>query len=96
MPIEACFKLEKFVEKCPSNLSGADFYALTNRARQHALKRLIRTSQTETIKTIKNTSSCLTVEDFDQSLIDFQPTLSEKAFLEYEKYFEKYSGTIKK
>jgi len=69
MPIDADFSAEQFVQKCPSHLSGADFYALTSRARRQALRRLIRECQ-----------SADTV------------TLSEQAFLEYEKYFEKYSG----
>jgi SpoVK/Ycf46/Vps4 family AAA+-type ATPase len=96
MPIDADFSAEQFVQKCPSHLSGADFYALTSRARQQALRRLISECQSADTTSSTVSDTCLTVDDFDQSLVDFQPTLSEQAFLEYEKYFEKYSGNSDK
>lgn len=91
--------MEKFIANCPSHLSGADFYALTNKARQSALKRLI--GEFEQMKRDQETKLCadeealkvsLTGSDFEQALICFQPTLSEQAFLDYEKYFQKYSS----
>jgi peroxin-6 len=93
LPLDPQFSIENFVEKCLTNLSGADFYALTNRARQHALKRLINHFES-------NQNSCLndeniivlTQQDFDYALIDFQPTLSEATLLDYEKYFNNYSN----
>lgn len=94
--------MEKFIANCPSHLSGADFYALTNKARQNALKRLI--SEFELMKRDQESELCaddetlevsLTGSDFEQALIGFQPTLSEQAFLEYEKYFQKYSSDNK-
>ena len=97
MPIDKDFDVEKFVEKCPVNLSGADFYALTNRARQHALKRLIEHCEEIKIGDYDANEECfLNEEDFNYSLVDFQPTLNEAAFLEYEKYFQKYSSGNKK
>lgn len=94
LPIEKEFDLTAFIDKCPTNLSGADFYALTNKARQHALKRVI--ADYESNKTTENTAAnndvCLKQEDFNYALVGFQPTLSETAFAEYEKYFKDYSN----
>lgn len=87
--------MDDFINKCPSNLSGADFYALTNRARQHALKRLIRISETQSTHELDDNEYSLNEEDFEYSLVGFQPTLNEQAFLEYEKYFKKYSANNK-
>ena len=88
--------MEKFIENCPGHLSGADFYALTNKARQNALKRLIGefelTPRNEKNEVIKKVEVSLTGSDFAKALIGFQPTLSEQAFVEYEKYFKKYSS----
>ena len=41
LPIDPSFSADEFIQSCPTNLSGADFYSITNRARQAALKRLI-------------------------------------------------------
>jgi SpoVK/Ycf46/Vps4 family AAA+-type ATPase len=87
------FKPEEFIKICPLNLSGADFYSIANRARQQALKRLIN-SQEESggLARLEENQIYLNDEDFGNSLIGFQPTLSESALLEYEKYFHSYSN----
>ena len=90
--IDGEFGLESFIQKCPSNLSGADFYALTNRARQHALKRLIQKCEQTPGLNLTEESIFLNELDFNHALQDFQPTLSEAAFKEYEKYFRNYSN----
>jgi hypothetical protein len=79
------------------NLSGADFYAITNKARQHALKRLIAILESQESNDTRPTkfdeSGILLVEeDFNFALVDFQPTLNETAMQNYEKYFNSYSN----
>jgi hypothetical protein len=95
LPVNADFDAEKFIKSCPSNLSGADFYALTNRARQNALKRLIEKlegKKNEPLELIETDDDIFLDDcDFEKALVGFQPTLSESAFLEYEKYFKNYS-----
>lgn len=88
------FDLEKFVEKCPKNLSGADFYAIGNRARKNTLKRLILKMEeaSDESEKINNEDILITEEDFKESLNGFNPTLSEKEVQEYEKYFTRYQN----
>jgi hypothetical protein len=80
-------------------LSGADFYAITNKARQHALKRLIgiietgESSQDGAAATKLDESGIVLVEaDFAFTLVDLKPTLNEAAMQSYEKYFNSYSN----
>lgn len=106
LPIAKEFQDEEFIKmKCPLNLTGADFYSITNKARQLALKRLISNLEESSSSTSTTTNNielngdniCLIEEDFLQALDEFQPTLNEKELEEYELYFQKYSNkqTIK-
>ncbi len=93
LPVDSQFNSESFVkEKCPLNLTGADFYAITNKARQHALKRIIRN---ELIENFDESLIVLNETDFQNAVESFQPSLSEKTLLEYEKYFNNYSNRNK-
>ena len=92
MPLDPNFNPEEFVKSCPTNLSGADFYSITNKARQEALKRLINYQEENNLPVIDQDLIFLNENDFKRSLIGFQPTLSESALLEYEKYFHSYSN----
>jgi peroxin-6 len=103
LPVDSTFKVEKFVEKCPLYLSGADFMAITSRARYAALKRLIKlkserkTGQVEDFlndndNERETNAILLTDYDFLQALDDFQPTLNEQTLVEYEKYFYQFSN----
>jgi peroxin-6 len=92
--VDPGFNIDRFVEKCPANMSGADFYSITNKARQHALKRLIGIMESGG-HVADATDVLLTEQDFDASLLDFQPTLTESAMLTYEKYFNSYSNRDK-
>ena len=91
MPVDSNFNFEEFVKKCPSNLSGADFFAITNKSRQEALKRII-TNCEEGQMNSKEQEIFITNEDFDKSLKGLRPTLSESALEEYKKYFKNYSN----
>jgi peroxin-6 len=87
------FNIESYIKNCPLNLSGADFYSITNKARQHALKRLIMLIENnQENKTLENQMIVLNEQDFNNALIDFKPTLNEQALLEYEKFFISFSN----
>ena len=97
MPIDAEFRSDEFVlNECPSGLSGADFYAITNRARQNALRRLICRLEESSEKDKKKEENDNDVElvithaDFVQALDGFRPTLGEQALVDYEKYFQNF------
>ena len=92
MPIDSNFNSDEFIKSCPLNLSGADFYSVTNKARQEALKRLINFQEANQLTSIEDDKIVLIEEDFKRSLIGFQPTLSESTLLEYKKYFHSYSN----
>ena len=92
MPVDSDFDPEEFIRSCPLNLTGADFYAIGNRARQETLKRLIQSNEESSWTNLEENRINLNSEDFKRSLIGFQPTLSEPALLEYEKYFQNYSN----
>jgi hypothetical protein len=84
--------IENFIDLCPGNLTGADFYAITNRARQHALRRIINVLESQDgnvndFNEIIEISEC----DFLKVLDSFVPTLNDSTLLDYEKYFIKYS-----
>jgi len=83
------------LKACPNNLTGADFYALTNRARKNALKRIIEHFEENNLCFNDNVLDDLitvTEKDFLEGLVDFRPTLSESELNDYEKYFEKISN----
>ncbi|CAF0986589.1 unnamed protein product [Brachionus calyciflorus] len=88
LPIDSKFDQEKYVlEKCPCNLSGADFYAITNKARQNAIKRIILSSECNEIN-----DEIINEEDFMKALDNFSANLSDQELLEYENYFTKFSN----
>lgn len=93
------FQLEEFVKNCPPNLSGADFYSITNRARKICLKRLIesqnRMSQSKITSDNANELIYLNQEDFNGALVNFRPTLNEHELVNYERYFNNLKNVIK-
>ena len=92
MPVDSSFNPDEFIKVCPLNLSGADLYSITNKARKEALKRLIMQQEANQLTSIGDSQIFLIEEDFKNSIIGFQPTLSESALVEYEKYFQSYSN----
>lgn len=95
LPIDVKFNSEQFVrDKCPLNLTGADFYSITSKARQHALKRLIQVYELN-MNNFDDSLIVLNEKDFIDSLEHFQPSLSEQTLLEYEQYFNNYSNKNK-
>ena len=94
MPIDPQFNADEYIKKCPTNLSGADFYSITNRARLHALKRLIH-SQENSSEKLGEELVFINEQDFNDTLIGFQPTLNEVELKDYEKYFLSYSNKNK-
>ena len=90
------FQIEEFIKNCPPNLSGADFYSITNRARKICLKRLIE-SQSQSKITLDATNDLIYLkqEDFNGALVNFRPTLNEHELVNYEKYFNNLKNVIK-
>ena len=78
-------------------MSGADFYAISNKTRQHALKRLINVYEKSETNEFNEENDCfnevvLNDQDFNAALVEFQPTLNEAAMTSYEKYFNSFSN----
>lgn len=86
--IDKSFSIDEFIDKCPENMTGADFYSVTNKARQNALKRLIGRFN----DSLKDNEIIIIEDDFNKSLTNFVPTLTKEMLKEYEKYFYKYSS----
>jgi len=95
LPIDKEFNIESFVaDKCPANLTGADFFAITNKARQYAIKRLIQTYETN-LSDLNESLICLNENDFVSAIEEFQPSLSEQMLRDYDVYFKNYSNKNK-
>lgn len=95
LPIESNFDHENFLMSCPNNLTGADFYALTNRARRNALKRIIEHFEENNLAYddhVQDDLITVSEKDFLDGLVEFHPTLSESELNDYEKYFAKISN----
>ncbi len=90
LSLDIMFDKRLFIQMCPNSLSGADLYALTNKARKHALKRYIAKFEMFENYKIDEEVIFLNEEDFNFALEGFQPTLTEDSFREYQKYFKKY------
>ncbi|VDI35901.1 peroxisomal ATPase PEX6-like [Mytilus galloprovincialis] len=90
------FKLEKnlelrnVVEKCPKNLTGADFYALASDAMLNALKRKI--TMLEAGETTDQENVIVSENDFLQSLSALTPSLSDDEMKHYEELRAYFSG----
>jgi peroxin-6 len=92
LPVDINFKREEFIlNSCPMNLTGADFYSITSKARQNALKRLINKNELE----IDAGLIVITENDFLNAIENFKPSLSKKTLLDYEIYFNNYSNKNK-
>lgn len=93
LPIDPNFDIVHYIKKCPQNLTGADFYSITNKARQHALKRLIvLIEKNHENQNLEDQMILLNDDDFYNALIDFQPTLNDQSLIEYEKFFLNFSN----
>ncbi|XP_070578424.1 peroxisomal ATPase PEX6-like [Ptychodera flava] len=83
--LSASCKLEDIVEKCPMNLTGADFYSLCSDAMLNAMKRKIQQLQQE-----ENPASQATVEvevepkDFLTAVECLTPSVSEDELKHYQ------------
>ena len=88
LKLDPKFDIESFVQKCPDNLTGADFYSITNRARQNALKRIISIleSKNQNANDYEDTIE-INENDFSRVLENFVPTLNQSTLAYYEKYF---------
>ncbi|WAR19127.1 PEX6-like protein [Mya arenaria] len=91
--LEKDFNMERFTDKCPLILTGADFYALASDAMLNALKR-----QIELIDKGEPTGDYVEVteEDFEQALLSLSPSVSESELRRYHTIQEQFkiNGTI--
>ncbi|XP_052272085.1 peroxisome assembly factor 2-like isoform X1 [Dreissena polymorpha] len=87
--LEENFDMEKFVEKCPFNLTGADFYALASDAMLNAIKRKI-----DLVDAGKTVEDKITVgeSDFQLALENLSPSVSEAELERYEHIREQLKG----
>lgn len=67
--------LEQVVDKCPANLTGADFYALCSNALLNAIRRRIQRSE----------KAELIQEDFELAIENLVPSVSNEELARYEK-----------
>ena len=88
MKLDSKLDVERFIKMCPENLTGADFYAITNRVRQNALKRMINILESRNqIANDFNEAIEIKESDFIKVLDNFVPTLNQSSLAYYEKYF---------
>ncbi|KAL1006167.1 hypothetical protein UPYG_G00068760 [Umbra pygmaea] len=79
--VEPSVSLQDVVERCPSQLTGADMYALCSDAMMFAIKRKIA-QVTDGLDT-EDTPLILSAEDFNQALDCLKPSVSEQELLKY-------------
>ncbi|ESP02286.1 hypothetical protein LOTGIDRAFT_138655 [Lottia gigantea] len=81
-------KLKKVVEKCPWNMTGADFYALSSDAMLNAMKRKIQ--KLELGETVDTSVVCVQEEDFLKALSTLIPSVSETELARYKVIRERF------
>ncbi|TRY54481.1 hypothetical protein DNTS_009199 [Danionella cerebrum] len=89
--VDSSVCLSDVVERCPTQLTGADLYALCSDAMMSAIKRKI-TRITEGLESEAG-SLTLTASDFSQALSDLQPSVSEQELQRYKLIQQKFSST---
>ncbi|KAJ8309185.1 hypothetical protein KUTeg_014059 [Tegillarca granosa] len=82
--------LEKVVENCPKNLTGADLYALCSDAMLNAMKSKIQ--QLENGETTDQTNVIVTHDDFMAALSTLTPSVSAMELRRYKELKDFFSG----
>ncbi|XP_061172817.1 peroxisomal ATPase PEX6-like isoform X1 [Saccostrea echinata] len=73
--------LDAFAERCPSNLTGADFYALCSDAMLNTMKCKIQ--QLEAGESVDETVILVSQQDFDEALENLTPSLTDADIQRY-------------
>ncbi|KAK3582678.1 hypothetical protein CHS0354_031089 [Potamilus streckersoni] len=87
--LEENLDLSAIAEKCPFNLTGADFYALCSDALLNAIKRKI--DQLERGETVDQSTVMVTEKDFIDALEILTPSVSEQEILHYKELRSKFT-----
>ncbi|KAL3872576.1 hypothetical protein ACJMK2_035792 [Sinanodonta woodiana] len=87
--LEENLDLSTIAEKCPFNLTGADFYALCSDALLNAIKRKI--DQLERGETVDQSVVVVTEKDFIDALEILTPSVSEQEILYYKELRSKFT-----
>ncbi|XP_028830001.1 peroxisome assembly factor 2 [Denticeps clupeoides] len=82
--------LDKVIEHCPSQITGADIYALCSDAMMAAIKRKILRIN-EGVE-VEDGNLLLCVEDFEEALQGLQPSVSEQELLKYKHIQQKFTA----
>nr|XP_022334212.1 peroxisome assembly factor 2-like isoform X2 [Crassostrea virginica] len=88
--LEADVDLDTLAEKCPSNLTGADYYALCSDAMLNTMKRKIK--QLEAGKNVDEKEILVSLEDFDEALENLTPSLTDSEIQRYRQLRESFSN----
>ncbi|XP_048737243.1 peroxisomal ATPase PEX6-like isoform X2 [Ostrea edulis] len=73
--------LDALAEKCPSNLTGADFYALCSDAMLNRMKHKIQ--QLEAGENVNEAEIIVSQEDFEEALANLSPSLTDAEIQRY-------------
>ncbi|NXX21006.1 PEX6 factor, partial [Podargus strigoides] len=88
--LDPSVNLTAILEKCPSQLTGADIYALCSDAMMCAVKRKVEWIE-EGLDT-ESSALILTMEDFLQAAARLQPSVSEQELLRYRLIQQKFAA----
>ncbi|NXJ81483.1 PEX6 factor, partial [Trogon melanurus] len=88
--LDPSVNLTTILEKCPSQLTGADIYALCSDAMMCAVKRKVEWIE-EGLDT-ESSALILTMEDFLQAAARLQPSVSEQELLRYRLIQQKFAA----
>ncbi|KFV80298.1 Peroxisome assembly factor 2, partial [Struthio camelus australis] len=88
--LDPAVSLPSVLEKCPTQLTGADIYALCSDAMMCAVKRKVEWIE-EGLDT-ESSALVLTMEDFLQAAVRLQPSVSEQELLRYRLIQQKFAA----
>lgn len=88
--LEEDVDLDAFAEKCPSNLTGADYYALCSDAMLNTMKRKIQ--QLEAGESVDEKEVLVSQQDFNEALENLTPSLTDSEIQRYRQLRDSFSN----
>lgn len=88
--LEKDVDLDTFAEKCPSNLTGADYYALCSDAMLNTMKRKIQ--QLEAGESVNEKEILVSQQDFNEALENLTPSLTDSEIQRYRQLRDSFSN----
>lgn len=82
--------LDALAEKCPSNLTGADYYALCSDAMLNTMKRKIQ--QLEAGESVNEKEILVSQQDFNEALENLTPSLTDSEIQRYRQLRDSFSN----